>query len=93
MKDFNDIINNKAFQCIEKEKLLLIEEIARKAKGKSAMEAIDIFTQYGPALTKGKALSAVERDAIIEVIKLGMSESEKKNLEQVLTMMRGMGKY
>lgn len=92
MSSFDELFQNKAFQCLDAEKLAVMKTVAEKAKGKSAVEVMNLFNQYGPALTKGKPLTSQEKAAMIEVLKMNMSAPEKKQLEEVLHIMKMMGK-
>ncbi len=89
--DYKDLFEKDEFKCIEKEKLSLIIKIAESVKGKSAMEAMEVFTRYQKELTGGKALSPQEKNAILEVIKISMSEPEKKKFSEAVGIMRSMG--
>lgn len=92
MSTIDELFQNKAFQCLDPEKLQIMKTIAEKAKGKSAMEVITLFNQYGSALTKGKPLTSQEKSAMIEVMKQSMTPPEKKKLEEVLAVLQKMGK-
>lgn len=92
MSSYDELFQNKAFECLDKDKIGVLKTVAEKSKGKSAIEVIELFNHYGPELTKGKPLTEQEKAAMIEVIKINLSQQEKKQLDKVMSMMKMMGK-
>ena len=81
-----------AFQSLGKEKLALLEEMVAAGKGKTPMELMDLMVKYGNRLTGGRPLSPLEKDALIEAMRESAAPEERKRIDEVVNMLRVMGK-
>lgn len=88
----NEMLNNDAFKCIEREKLYIMLEISKKINGKTPMEALDVVISYKDKLSGGKPLTEYEKNAIIEVLKQSINEEEKKKFIDTINILKDMGK-
>lgn len=65
-------------QALGEERLRLMQEAAEKCRGKSGMERLDIFLEYGEKLSEGGPLAPVAAS---------LPEQEQKQLTQLMQMM------
>ena len=65
-------------QALGEERLRLMQEAAEKCRGKSGMERLDIFLEYGEKLSEGGPLAPEEPS---------LPEQEQKQLTQLMQMM------
>lgn len=75
-------------QNLSQERLQLIQEASKACEGKTGMERLDVFIQYGEKLTEGEELSKAEQKALLEAVAKTLPETEKKQLEQMMQMMQ-----
>lgn len=87
-----DIFDDEVFKCIEPEKLEIIKKLAEKAKDKSVMEIIDIFSQESSALSRGKPLSSQEQDAVAAAMLRQMTPEDRLRFKQMLNLVRTYSK-
>lgn len=87
-----NLFESKEFQCIDKEKLEVMKEISRLAKGKSPMEVMDIIARYGNRLSGGNPLSSNEKSALLQVMRQNMEEGEKSKFDEMVGVLKMMGK-
>ena len=52
-------------QALGEERLRLMQEAAEKCRGKSGMERLDIFLEYGEKLSEGGPLAPEEQKALL----------------------------
>ena len=74
-------------QALGEERLALMREAMEKSKGKSGMERLDIFLDYGEKLSAGGTLPPEEQKALLAAVAASLPEGEQKQLAQVMTMM------
>ena len=71
-------------QALGEERLRLMQEAAEKCRGKSGMERLDIFLEYGEKLSEGGPLAPEEQKALLAA---SLPEQEQKQLTQLMQMM------
>lgn len=87
-----DIFESKEFQCIDPKKLAVMKQIAQQTKGKNPLEIVDLFSKHAEELSEGKPLSAEEKNALLYVMRQSISEQERKAFDELLDMLKNMGK-
>lgn len=87
-----DLFESKEFQCIDPKKLEIMKQIAQQAKGKNPLEIVNLFSKHAEEFSEGKPLSAEEKNALLQVMRQSMSEQERKTFDELLGMLRSMGK-
>ena len=55
-------------QALGEERLRLMQEAAEKCRGKSGMERLDIFLEYGEKLSEGGPLAPEEQKAVLAAV-------------------------
>ena len=81
--------DTKEVQALGEERLRLLREAAEKAKGKSGMERLDVFLEYGERLSGGGSLPPEEQKALLAAVAASLPQEEQTQLMQVMTM-RGL---
>ena len=71
-------------QALGEERLRLMQEAAEKCRGKSGMERLDIFLEYGEKLSEG---GPEEQKALLAAVAASLPEQEQKQLTQLMQMM------
>ena len=74
-------------QALGEERLKLLREAAEKAKGKTGMERLDVFLEYGEKLSAGGSLPPEEQKALLAAVAASLPPEEQKQLIQVMTML------
>ena len=74
-------------QALGEERLRLMQEAAEKCRGKSGMERLDIFLEYGEKLSEGGPLAPEEQKALLAAVAASLPEQEQKQLTQLMQMM------
>ena len=74
-------------QALGEERLQLMREAAEKAKGKTGMERLDIFLEYGEKLSAGGSLPPREQKALLAAVAASLPEEERMQLLQVMTVL------
>ena len=74
-------------QALGEERLKLLREAAEKAKGKTGMERLDVFLEYGEKLSAGGSLPPEEQKALLAAVATSLPPEEQKQLIQVMTML------
>lgn len=64
-----------------------MQEAAEKCRGKSGMERLDIFLEYGEKLSEGRQLAPQEQKALLAAVAASLPEQEQKQLTQLMQMM------
>ncbi len=77
----------KEVQALGGERLALLREAAEKAKGKSGMERLDVFLEYGERLSAGGSLPPEEQKALLAAVAASLPEEEQAQLTQVMAML------
>ena len=67
-------------QALGEERLRLMQEAAEKCRGKSGMERLDIFLEYGEKLSEGGPLAPEEQKALLAAVAASLPEQEQKQL-------------
>ena len=74
-------------QALGEERLRLMREAAEKAKGKSGMERLDVFLEYGEKLSKGGSLPPEEQKALLAAVAASLPKEEQAQLTQMMTIL------
>lgn len=74
-------------QALGKERLQLLREAAEKSKGKTGMERLDVFLEYGEKLSAGGNLSQEEQKALLAAVAASLPKQEQAQLGQIMAMM------
>lgn len=86
MINFDEFFNQDAFKSIEKERLDYFKEFASKIQGKNINEVFLDIINFFNSVPKGKDLSNVERQAMIECILQSLSKDEQEKFINILEM-------
>lgn len=73
-------------QSLGEERLGLLHQAAKKCQGKTGMERLDIFLEYGEKLAKGGKLPPEEQKALLAAVAASLPEEEQAQMAQILTM-------
>ena len=71
-------------QALGEERLRLMQEAAEKCRGKSGMERLDIFLEYGEKLSEGRQLAPQEQEALLAAVAASLPEQEQRQLTQLM---------
>ena len=82
-----DVWNTKEVQALGEERLNLMREAAEQARGKTGMERLDVFLEYGEKLAAGGNLPAEEQKALLAAVAASMPKEEQEQLTQVMKML------
>lgn len=74
-------------QALGEERLALLREAMEKSKGKSGMERLDIFLEYGEKLAAGGTLPQAEQKALLAAVAASLPKEEQMQLSQLMQMM------
>lgn len=74
-------------QALGEERLRLMREAAEKAKGKTGMERLDVFLEYGEKLSAGGSLPPEEQKALLAAVAASLPKEEQAQLIQVMAML------
>lgn len=74
-------------RALGEERLRLLQEAAEKSAGRTGMERLDIFLEYGEKLAEGGALPPEEQKALLAAAAAGMPEKERAQLAQIMAML------
>ena len=74
-------------QALGEERLRLMREAAEKAKGKTGMERLDVFLEYGEKLSAGGSLPPEEQKALLAAVAASLPKEEQARLIQVMAML------
>lgn len=94
MEGRNDMnfLERAEFQKLGKQKVMLLQELAEKAKGKEPIELLELLKTYGEKLTEGNAIAPVERAALISAMEESLENEEKLQFQKAVQMLKMMGK-
>ena len=73
--------------ALGEERLKLLREAAEQAKGKTGMERLDVFLEYGEKLSAGGSLPPEEQKALLAAVAASLPPEEQKQLMQVMAML------
>ena len=79
--------DTKEVKDLGEERLKLLREAAEQAKGKTGMERLDVFLEYGEKLAAGGSLPQEEQKALLAAVAASLPEAEQAQLMQVMTML------
>ena len=79
--------NTKEVQALGEERLNLMREAAEQARGKTGMERLDVFLEYGEKLAVGGNLPPEEQKALLAAVAASMPKEEQEQLTQVMKML------
>ncbi len=74
-------------QALGEERLRLMQEAAEKCKGKTGMERLDIFLEYGEKLSEGGQLPPEEQKALLAAVAASLPKKEQAQLAQIMAML------
>lgn len=74
-------------QALGEERLRLLREAAEKSRGKTGMERLDVFLEYGERLAAGGALPPEQQKALLAAAAAGMPEKEQAQMAQIMAML------
>lgn len=74
-------------QALGEERLKLMKEAAEKARGKTGMERLDVFLEYGERLSEGGTLPPEEQKALLAAVAASLPPEEQKQLTQLMAML------
>lgn len=74
-------------QALGEERLQLMQEAAEKCKGKTGMERLDIFLEYGEKLSEGGQLPPEEQKALLAAVAASLPKKEQAQLAQIMAML------
>jgi hypothetical protein len=78
------LLNNKAFENIEQERLEAIKSIVQEVKGKTSQEAMFIIMKYARPLRSGRKITKEEGDAMMSVIYEGLTPEEQEQFKGII---------
>ena len=73
-------------QSLGEERIGLLQEAARKCQGKTGMERLDIFLEYGEKLAKGGKLPPEEQKALLAAVAASLPREEQAQMAQIMAM-------
>ena len=79
--------NTKEVQALGEERLKLMKEAAEQARGKTGMERLDVFLEYGEKLAAGGNLPPEEQKALLAAVAASLPKEEQEQLAQVMKML------
>lgn len=74
-------------QALGEERLHLIQEAAEKSRGKSGMDMLDVFLEYGERLSQGGELPVDQRKALLAALGATLPKEEQERLIQIVSML------
>ncbi len=74
-------------QRLGEDRLRLMREAAEKCKGKTGMERLDIFLEYGEKLSAGGPLPPEEQKALLAAVAASMPREEQAQMAQIMAML------
>ena len=74
-------------QALGEARLKLMREVAEKCKGKTGMERLDIFLEYGEKLSEGGQLPPEEQKALLAAVAASLPKEEQAQLAQIMAML------
>lgn len=84
--NIDDILKDKAFDCISEEGKRELKHLYINMQGKTVEEALPYIMAYSGKL-KSSNCSKAEKQAIIKIFMCRLSEKEKKQMNKFLKMM------
>ena len=79
--------NTKEVQALGEERLNLMREAAEQARGKTGMERLDVFLEYGEKLAVGGNLPPEEQKTLLVAVAASMPKEEQEQLTRVMKML------
>ena len=74
-------------EALGEERLRLIREAQEKSKDKTGLERLDVFLEYGEALTQGGSLSKEEQKALLAAVSQNLPENDRAQMQQIMGLM------
>ena len=74
-------------QSLGEDRLRLMKEAAEKARGKTGMERLDVFLEYGEKLSVGGSLPPDQQKALLAAVAASLPKEEQAQLMQVMAML------
>ena len=80
-----NVWDTKEVKALGEERLNLMREAAEQAKGKTGMERLDVFLEYGEKLSAGGTLPPEEQKALLAAVAASLPPQEQKQLMHVMS--------
>ncbi|MFV0315214.1 MAG: hypothetical protein ACK5I7_08945 [Anaerotignum sp.] len=74
-------------QALGEERLKLIKEAAEKSRGKSGMDLLDVFLEYGDKLSQGGELPKEQQKVLLAAVGATLPKEEQERLVQMMSML------
>lgn len=74
-------------QALGEERLRLIREAAEKSRGKTGMDRLDVFLEYGERLAQGGKLPEDQQKALLAAVSATLPEEERERMIQIMSML------
>ena len=74
-------------QALGEERLRLLKEAAEAARGKTGMERLDVFLEYGEKLAAGGTLPREEQKALLAAVAASLPRQEQAQLSRIIEIM------
>lgn len=74
-------------ETLGEERLRLIREAQEKSKGKTGLERLDVFLEYGEALAQGGSLSKEEQKALLAAVSESLPEGDRLQMQQIMGLL------
>lgn len=74
-------------EALGEERLRLIREAQEKSKGKTGLERLDVFLEYGEALAQGGSLSKEEQKALLAAVSESLPEGDRLQMQQIMGLL------
>ncbi|WMI81288.1 hypothetical protein [Anaerotignum sp. MB30-C6] len=79
--------NTPEVQALGEERLRLIKEAAEKSRGKTGMEMLDVFLEYGDRLAQGGELPKDQQKLLLAAVGATLPKEEQERLVQIMSML------
>lgn len=87
-----NILERPEFQKLGKQKVMILQELSEKAKGKEPIELLELLKTYGEKLTGGNTIAPAERTALLSAMEESLENEEKLQFQKAVQMLKMMGK-
>ncbi|MBR1736714.1 MAG: hypothetical protein IJ736_06815 [Firmicutes bacterium] len=90
MSNYEDILNDPAFDTIEKERKKVLTDFFKRIENKSVNEIIPEFMMLSKNMPKGHDLTAMEKKAVLTAAYSHLSNTERAKLDAVMRIIGGI---
>ncbi|MBR1443223.1 MAG: hypothetical protein IJ583_06785 [Firmicutes bacterium] len=91
MNNYEDILNDPAFDTIEKDRKKVLADFFGRIGNKSVNEIIPEIMILSKNMPKGHELTTTEKKAVLAAAYSHLSENERKKLDAVMKIIGGIG--